>query len=105
QEDGIHLVADGVGEATHLGYFTRHAEVVLHDDGTFDGEVVFTAANGDELRAELVGSLGPGGLAGVYTFTATGSTGRFADVSGSANFAGPFDGMNAVLSIDGKIEY
>jgi hypothetical protein len=107
-DDGLFLIADGAGRATHVGSFTRHAEVVLHDDGTFDGEVFFTAANGDVLRAALTGSLGQDGLlAGVYTFTGagTGSTGRFADASGSATFTGPFDGINAVLSIDGKIKY
>ena len=103
--DDLFVVTDGAGRATHLGDFTRHAEVFLHQDGTFDGDVFFTAANGDVLRADLTGSLGPDGLVGVYTFTATGSTGRFADVTGSANFTGPFDGINAVLSIDGWIEY
>jgi hypothetical protein len=105
--EDLFLVADGGGRLTHLGNFTRHAEVLLHTDNSFDGEVLFTAANGDVLRADLHGSLGPEGLSGFYTFTAEGSTGRFADVSGSAEFIGPFNGLNALilLSIDGEIEY
>jgi hypothetical protein len=102
----VFLVADGGGQLTHLGNFTRHAEVLLHPDDSFDGEVFFTAANGDVLRADLHGNLGSDGLlTGFYTFTAEGSTGRFADVIGSAHFTGPFDGSSAFLSIDGEIEY
>jgi hypothetical protein len=105
-EGGFLLSADGAGEATHLGPFTRHADVFLHDDGTghIEGEVVFIADNGHELYAHLDGTFVPGGpVFGSYTFH--GGTGRFADASGSADFSGTNDGVSAAITFVGKIQY
>ena len=86
--DGFLVTASGGGEATHLGRFTRLGRVVVHGDGSAEGTVVFTAANGDQLFMEVVGvpTNSPTTIGGTYTFT--GGTGRFSDASGTANFAG-----------------
>ena len=101
--DGLLITADGAGEATHLGYFTRRAVVLLRPDLTFKGCVTFKAANGDKLHADLDGALAGGTLVGSYTFT--GGSGRFEDASGSADFTGTFDGMNAEIIFLGTISY
>jgi hypothetical protein len=104
-EGGILVTTTGAGEATHLGRFTREATVLIHPDGTFEGTVVFTAANGDQLGADLEG--GPTSLttqAGTYTFS--GGTGRFSDASGAAGFqAATADGIHIALTFEGTIDY
>src|SRR5437764_10614863 len=55
--DGVLVTSVGEGLATHLGRFTPEAHVDNHGDGTFEGEVVFTAANGDQLFADIEGVL------------------------------------------------
>jgi hypothetical protein len=53
--------------------------------GQFTGEVVFTAANGDTLRALVNGTfVSPTTAAGTYTFD--GGTGRFQQAYGDASF-------------------
>lgn len=104
-EGGILVTATGAGEATHLGWFTREATVLIHPDGTFEGTVVFTAANGDQLRADLEG--GPTSLstqAGTYTFS--GGTGRFSDATGEADFTSvTSDRIHVALTFEGAIEF
>jgi hypothetical protein len=104
-EGGILVTTTGAGEATHLGRFTREATVLIHPDGTFEGTVVFTAANGDQLGADLEG--GPTSLttqAGTYTFS--GGTGRFSDATGEADFtAVTSDGIHVALTFEGAIEF
>ena len=78
------MTAVGRGRATHLGRFTRLSCVVVHEDGSPEGITEFTAANGDTLCAE--GKVeppipGPTGLTVRGTYTFTGGTGRFSDVS------------------------
>src|SRR2546426_11554095 len=51
--DGFLVTATGAGQATHLGRFTRLGRVVVHADGSAEGTVVFTAANGDQLFIEI----------------------------------------------------
>ena len=54
--DGLLVTATGAGQATHLGRFTRLGMVVIHGaDGSVEGTVVFTAANGDQLFIEAKG--------------------------------------------------
>jgi hypothetical protein len=53
--DGFLVTATGSGQATHLGRFTRLGRVVVHADGSAEGTVVFTAANGDQLFMEIEG--------------------------------------------------
>jgi hypothetical protein len=84
--DGVEMRATATGRATQLGRFTRD-EVLLLDpvSGQFTGEVVFTAANGDTLRALVNGTfVSPTTAAGTYTFD--GGTGRFQQAYGDASF-------------------
>ena len=80
------ISASGVGEATHLGKFTREESITLDPGtGSLTGSITFTAADGSELYCDLSGGFtGPGVGGGTYTFT--GGTGRFVDASGEAGF-------------------
>lgn len=81
------VVANGKGEATHLGHFSFDfpltVNVVLQiGSGTY----TFTAANGDEIFADVIAqsSLLPNGLRHVVEIgIITGGTGRFAGATGS----------------------
>lgn len=103
--DGLLVTAVGGGEATYLGRFTREATVLIRADGTLDGTVTFTAANGDQLFADIDGApTPPPTLAGTYTFT--GGTGRFEGASGSASFEGfTTDFIHVALTFEGTIEF
>lgn len=103
--DGLLLTVATTGEATHLGRFTRDEMVVLHADGTLEGSLVFTAANGDRLFADVEGGfISPTTAVGTYTFT--GGTGRFSDASGEADFVGVTpDGIHLSLTFEGTISY
>jgi hypothetical protein len=101
------LTASGI--ATHLGRWTAVGELTF---GTPEGPLVpasgtetFTAADGDELHAEVIGELDTttGIATGVFRFV--GGTGRFEDASGSAEFvvvqdpSGTFE-VTAIGTID-----
>ena len=107
--DGLLVTATGAGQATHLGRFTRLGMVVIHADGSVEGTVVFTAANGDQLFIEAKGvpanPATPNIIGGTYTFT--GGTGRFSDASGGAEFAGVIasDGIHITVAFEGTIQY
>jgi hypothetical protein len=107
--DGLLVTVTGVGQATHLGSFTRLGRVVVHADGSAEGTVVFTAANGDQLFIEAQGvPPNPGTpniIGGTYTFT--GGTGRFSDASGGADFVGVIapDGIHITVAFEGTIQY
>jgi hypothetical protein len=78
------LIAESAGTATHLGKFTR-TESVFVDGFAISGTIVFTAANGDELRATFAGAFtSPTTAEGRYTFV--GGTGRFEGATGAADF-------------------
>jgi hypothetical protein len=102
---GLRLTADGAGRATHLGRFTRHADAVVHADGTIAGTVTFIAANGDSLYADIDGAFTSATtIEGTYTFT--GGTGRFEDSSGEADFTGvTTDGIHIAVAFNGTIDY
>jgi hypothetical protein len=76
------------GNATHLGRFTAvcpHRVNVSTVPSTGVGTWTFTAANGDTLMADVIGTgtvVAPGVLHTVEQATITGGTGRFADASG-----------------------
>jgi hypothetical protein len=83
---------NAAGNAAHLGAFTYdfpHIVVRSVTPGipsTGEGISTFTAANGDELYAEIHGEalpIVPGLLHGVEEGTILGGTGRFANASGS----------------------
>ena len=106
--DELLVTATGQGQATHLGQFTRLANVVISlVDGSAKGTVVFTAANGDDLFVEIdaVPTGSPTTVAGTYTFT--GGTGRFNGASGTAEFAGAFasDGIHISVAFEGTLQY
>lgn len=99
------LTGVAVGNATHLGKFTRTETVTVNLlNFTLTGKVVFTAANGDQLFADVAGGFtSPTTASGAYTFT--GGTGRFQNATGTAAFlATAIDGGFAVRFI-GKISY
>jgi hypothetical protein len=103
--DGNHLSTSGTGQATHLGRFTRTEDAFLHEDGTLDGTLVITAANGDQLFVEFVGAFtAPTTAEGTYTIS--GGTGRFSDASGEAEFAASTaDGMHFTIEFEGAISF
>ncbi|MGH8068149.1 MAG: hypothetical protein ACRERE_23535 [Candidatus Entotheonellia bacterium] len=111
-DDGIQVTTTGAGWATHLGSFTREATVVIHADGSAEGTVKFTAANGDQLWADIEGAspIPISSTTRVGTYTFTGGTGRFSDASGEADFVGvtTFDSAgNPHIAVDfeGTIQY
>ena len=106
--DELLVTATGEGQATHWGQFTRLANVVINlVDGSVKGTVVFTAANGDQLFAEIEGvpTGSPSTVGGTYTFT--GGTGRFNSASGTAEFVGVIasDGIHITVEFEGTIQY
>jgi hypothetical protein len=84
------LFVDGSasGEATRLGHFTVAYDVVVDFLAhTTIGSSVFTAANGDNVFTDIIGSGTPTENPDVHivveVHTITGGTGRFAGASGS----------------------
>jgi hypothetical protein len=99
-------VIDYVGNATHLGNFTRREHLFINNDGfTFQGDMVFSAANGDELWLDFTGMfISATDAIGGYTFT--GGTGRFDDATGEAVFfATTPDFVNVSVAFDGNVSY
>ncbi len=105
--DGFLVTAIGSGQATHLGRFTRLGRGIVHEDGSAEVTVVFTAADGDQLFIEAKGvpTNSPATIGGTYTFT--GGTGRFSDASGGADFVGVIasDGIHITVAFEGTIQY
>jgi hypothetical protein len=113
----ISLLVNGVCEVSHLGRTTTTGmQVVDFAAGTIHvqhGEYI--AANGDRLFFSHDGHLGAPDAQGNPTFTGThvfeGGTGRFADASGTATFAGGASMPDAMgqgtgyLQFDGRIAY
>ena len=97
----------GVGEATHLGRYTREETLVLHPvTFEFAGTITFFAAvDGDELEVSFGGGFNSATTA-VGTYTITGGKGRFANATGGAAFelVTP-DLVHAAVTFDGKIQY
>lgn len=100
------LVLEWVGTATHLGAFTRTEYVFFNADGvSFQGNMIFEAANGDLLYLDFSGAFEtPTDAFGTYTFS--GGTGRFEDASGEADFHAYTDDLiNATVTFEGTINY
>ena len=94
-----------VGQATHMGTITRQEYAVLYEDFTFEGLMIFVAANGDKLIADLDGGFtGPNTGAGCYYFI--GGTGRFEEASGVTCFElfTP-DLVDIFVTFDGAVSY
>jgi hypothetical protein len=99
---------ESAGTASHLGKFTR-TEHVFIDGFDISGTIVFTAANGDQLRATFEGGFtSPTTAEGTYAFV--GGTGRFEHATGTADFAATTavtpDGVTHVaVTFDGELSY
>ncbi len=101
----------GTCQLTHLG--RTHLEGILDINvlaGTQVGTRTFTSANGDELYAAVTGTssvVGPGLIEFSATFTFTGGTGRFSNVSGSAQGTGVANQIarTSSVSLSGTIAY
>jgi len=84
------------GNATHMGSVTlRSTDCVVQAGGQFtftDGQLVLTAANGDQVIATYSGMLLPSAELPVYTltgsYTVIGGTGRFEGATGSGTLQG-----------------
>ena len=101
---GVVITVLATGNATQLGKFSREETVLLDPmSGTITGHIVFTAANGNQLRCIFAGGFtSPTTAAGTYTFT--GGTGRFAHASGTAAFtASTPDGTNFSVQFEGTL--
>jgi hypothetical protein len=101
----------GLGQATHLG---RYSEVGYVDFVpttnpsvlAVTGDIVYTAANGDELHAIVDGELDITTGAITATVTYVGGTGRFDDASGSSALVGQIHGSGAIsVAVVGNIDY
>jgi len=113
--DHVLVTTVGGGNATHLGKFTFISPHLSGlSDFSIDGTQTFTAANGDQLQANIVGNLTPQPddtghvfLVGDVQGTITGGTGRFANASGSFTFSIVFDTqtLHSTASIDGTIRF
>jgi hypothetical protein len=101
----VNLLIDYVGNATHLGNFTRHEDVTFGPFGTIAGTIVFVAANGDQLNADFTGQfISPNDAVATYTFN--GGTGRFSDATGTAQaVASTPDFVHVSVSFEGTIDY
>ena len=101
---GVVLTVLANGHATQLGQFSRE-EVVLFNPltGTLTGDIVFTAANGDQLFGLVAGGfISPTTATGAYTFT--GGTGRFTNASGRADFVlSTADGIHFSVEFEGTL--
>ena len=101
--DGLHFTNAATGQATHLGRFTWAGHGVIHANGTLEGALVFTAANGDELFASVEGAL-TSPTTGASTYVFTGGTGRFENASGEAEVvAATSDGIHFALTFNGTL--
>ena len=101
----------GICQLSHLGRTTLQASRVVNlATGTQVAEVIYTAANGDVLRATAFGASSPPGPTS-FRFTGTttivSGTGRFANATGVLLAEGVVDLLTARASIayDGWIAY
>lgn len=101
----------GTGQATHLGRYTEAGSVAFAPTSNPDvlavsGNIVYTAANGDELHATVQGVLNTSSGAIAATLTYVGGSGRFAAASGASELAGQMLGGGAVsVTVAGRLGY
>lgn len=101
----------GVCQLSHLGRTELHTSRVVNlVTGTQVAEIIYTAANGDELRATAFGKSDPPGPTS-FRFTGTttivSGTGRFASATGELQAQGVVSlaTANASIAYDGWITY
>jgi len=105
----IYQDAAGSGRASHMGAIDAVGMDYFYppEDGKLmvDGDGIFTAPNGDQIFVNFDGSvidLETG--EGVGTYVVTGGTGRFANATGTADFASSFLAPNGFdLIADGEL--
>jgi len=87
-----HFIAEGTGTATHLGSITVHRTLSLEPstDGSglvdVEGEATLVAANGDELRTGIKGTLNPETGHAILVYEWEGGTGRFQNATGTTTW-------------------
>ena len=106
----IGAIPTGSGTATHLGQWTVSGTVKYTPvNGVLksSGEATLTAANGDKLQIQIDGILDPIAAVDQGVFHFVGGTGRFEQVSGSANFVVKINPLTGgfELTVVGKINY
>ncbi|MFN0126292.1 MAG: hypothetical protein ACKV19_06360, partial [Verrucomicrobiales bacterium] len=84
-EGVVVLTTFAEGYATQLGRYSREETVILDTNtGTLTGDIVFTAANGDQLFCSFEGGfISPTTAAGTYILCD--GTGRFENATGGAD--------------------
>lgn len=118
---GLGGTLTGSGTATHLGAVTISAPHCATPTGRGSvaisrGVITFTAANGNVLTADFIGTISPfpGDLQTntfVGSFLITGGTGRFANAEGDGLLSGAFSGslltriFTGAMTAEGRIGY
>lgn len=92
-DGGLNVVITGEGTATHLGRYSYAADECFDPvTGSFVGEPIFTAANGDQLFGTYTGQVAPTPDPNVVTYTEvltiSGGTGHFSGVTGDLQAEG-----------------
>ena len=105
----------GIGQTTHMGRGAQAGTLFLFPEFGNPlipgiGAVTITAANGDSVSFDYVGTLNPFTGEGIGTFLFTGGTGRFAGATGSGTFHALIDASVPVnqpmtVVLDGQIIY
>ena len=105
----------GGGPVTHMGNTSQTGSLFLAAPiapGIYPGHgsVTITAAYGDRLTFDYVGTLNANNGEGIGTFVFTGGTGRFAKAKGRGIFYALIDLSRPTLQhmtvdLDGKIDY
>jgi hypothetical protein len=118
---GLGGTLSGSGTATHLGAITMSAPHCATPTGRGSvaisrGVITFTAANGDVLTADFMGTISPfpddlQTNTFVGSFLITGGTGRFANAEGDGLLSGAFSGslltriFTGAMAAEGRIGY
>jgi hypothetical protein len=105
-DGSLHVTDVGEGNASHLGRVTSFELGVIYPDGSVQGMVVLTAANGDRLFWSDVGRFTSSTtIAGTITFMS--GTGRFSNASGTAHFEAVIssDGVHFAFRFAGTIQF
>jgi hypothetical protein len=101
----------GSGFATHLGRYSEEGIVAFSPTSNpavlgVEGSIVYTAANGDELHADVTGELNTQTGVIAATVTYDGGTGRFATASSSSTLAGQMLPSGTIsVTVSGTIDY
>lgn len=109
---GLQGVSSGSGQALHMGNstFTSSICVAPQSNGAIRilfGQLIATAANGNQVFAMLHGMLNPISAVGEYTlvgnYRITGGTGRFEEASGEGTVGGSL--IRAASSASGSLVF